>query len=118
MQASYQTSTRRSVLGGAFLLPAMPFLSMSLDMEGQRFEGWEAEIDRLHAQAELIDDTDLTNPLFDRAHRLDGLIRDTPARSRRAIAVKTRWLIRYADDFDGQLSGFARHVAQFVAGIV
>jgi len=28
--------------------------------------------------------------------------------------VKTRWLIRYADDFDNQLSGFARHVAQFI----
>lgn len=89
---------------------------MSIDVEGHRFERWEAEIDRLHAQAELIDDTDLTNPMFDRAHRLDGLIRDTPARSHRAIAVKARWLIRYADDFDGQLSGFARHMAQFIEG--
>lgn len=38
MQASYQTSTRRGVLGAAILLPAMSHLSMGIDLEGLRFE--------------------------------------------------------------------------------
>ncbi len=55
--------------------------------------------------------------MFDRAHALDARIRDTPAAGRRAMAVKARWLVRYADDFDTQLSDFARHLLAFTTTV-
>jgi hypothetical protein len=88
----------------------------AFDAEAWQFEHWEAEVHRLYAQAELIDDTDITDTLFDRARILDEQIRAVPARDRRAVAVKARGLVRYADDYDGQLSEVARHILAFVAG--
>lgn len=114
-QAEPRSTTRRALVGALVAAGmATPAVAASPhDAEAWQFEQWEAEIDRLHAQAELINDTGITDTMFDRAHALDARIRDTPAAGRRAMAVKARWLVRYADDFDGQLSDFARHLLAF-----
>jgi hypothetical protein len=96
--------------------PVIVAAASAFDAEAWQFERWEAEIERLYAQAELIDDTDITDTMFDRARLLDEQIRAVPARDRRAVAVKARSLVRYADDFDTQLSAVARHLAAFADG--
>lgn len=115
-QAELRSITRRALVGALVAAGvAVPGTATAFDVEAWQFEQWEAEVDRLHAQAELIDDTDITNLMFDRAHNLDVRIRDTPATCRRAMAVKARWLVRYADDYDAQLSNIARHLLAFTA---
>lgn len=118
-QAEPRSTTRRALMGAlvaaGMVTPAIT--ASAFDAEAWQFEQWEAEIDRLHAQAELINDTDVTDTMFDRAHALDARIRDTPATGRRAMAVKARWLVRYADDFDSQLSDFARHLLAFTTTV-
>lgn len=113
-QAEPRSITRRALMGSLVVASALTHVDMThaLD-EGQQFEIWEAEVSRLHAQADQIDDTDITDSMFARAHELDELIRDTPATGRKAMAIKARCLVRYADDFDTQLSDVARHLLAF-----
>lgn len=118
-QAELRSITKRALMG-AFLVagiaaPATAATSV-FDAADRQFLHWEAEINRLEAEAELIDDTDVTDEIFDRVGDLERLIFETSRSSRAAVEVKLRTLLRYFGNYDNRPVAPVRDVMAYVAG--
>lgn len=118
-QAKPRSTTRRALMW-AFVVagiaaPALAATSV-LDAADRQFLHWEAEINRLEAEAELIDDTDVTDEIFDRVGDLEHLIFETSRSSRTAVEVKLRTLLRYFGNYDARPVAPIRDVIAYVTG--
>ncbi|OWR21727.1 Uncharacterised protein [Brevundimonas diminuta] len=119
-QAEPRSITRRALVG-AFVAVGItaPIIAVASEPDGadNQFLHWEAEINRLEAEAQLIDDTDITDRIFDHVGDLEHLILETSSSSRTAAEVKLRALLRYFGTYDARCVAPIRDVMTYVANV-
>lgn len=124
MQASYQTSTRRGLLGSAIGLSTVAMLTspasaLALHADDVGFQNWARALDDLDDQIESAPlDTDadqvMINRLCDQAAAIEDLILNTPSDRQYAAKVKLQTLIRFLDRDHSAASDSVRHVLSFM----